>query len=103
MQIRPRPFRKTFVSDSGICPYMSKAVFVEIDPDWQMLFVDDEVIKSGHRIGTADAMQVAIEHDVDDVESHHVWDPEQIDEIGDHLDRLPKYLRDNGPSGVDWP
>lgn len=82
---------------------MSKAVFVRIDPDWSMLFVDDELVTEGHSISTTDAMEHAIEHDIDDVESHHVWDANQVDEIGEHLDELPQYLREHGPSEVDWP
>jgi len=79
---------------------MSTVPYIKIDPDWAMLFVDDECVRSGHSIDVPVAIEALQDVDIEEFNRHSFARDRDVDCV-EYLDQLPSYLLDHGPGALN--
>lgn len=74
--------------------------YVYIDPDWAMLFVDDECVRRGHSIRPYEAIRAVKDVEIESLNRYSFARDDDVDCV-EYLDQLPMYLNEHGPGVLE--
>lgn len=75
---------------------MTTATYVRIEPDWEMVFIDDECVLEGHSVKIKNVLEELMDTSIDSVENYHIDGVVDVD-FTDRLGEIPVMLAEEGP------